>query len=391
MTTAQRISLGGGKYCYSGPGCQWHSPTGTASIKQELRNATAAVAEATTMNEMFNARDRLTAASIRYDATPEGQTRLADEIADTDDHIEGRKLALRLQEAEKYAAQVEKDQEALWNESQNSEGSNILVGKSIALDNNHTYKVPTFNVPNPDDYYPATVGSKHDSTRWVPAKEIASNLRKDFKEAQDKGYLPKHLEFRVTAPPSRMYQTVEVKILGVTDAQAANPDDGRQFGGYYTPEAKELLERTRLIHQAYNSDSSNISVDYFQRDYGGSVSIEDENSKAYREKEAQLAKAKREIAPLKKALQKDFKNTPEFYTEKGVSFKPLKGGGEFGRIPGTDFFVVKRSITGPSGVYESARVYDFTGTAPKKGSFEETFSQMNHRQISQFSKKVFIG
>lgn len=383
MTTAQRISLGGGKYCYSGPGCQWHSPTGTASIKQELRNATAAVTEATTMNDMFAARERLTAASIRYDATTEGQARLADEIADTDDLIEGRKLAMRLQEAERYAAQVEKDQEALWQGEQGSQ--------SIALSDNHTYDVPTYHVSDPEAYYPATVGSKYDHTRWVPAKEIAKNLRKDFAEAQAKGYLPKHLEFRVTAPSSRMFQSVEVKIIGVADSQAIVNDDGFSYGGTYTNEARELLERTRLIHQAYNSDSSDISTDYFQKHYGGSVSIEDEGGKKFREKEAHIAKLKRETAPIKKALQKEFKNSPEFYNEKNISFTSLKDGGSFGRVPGTEFFIVKRSINGPSGPYESARVYDFTGDTPLKGTFEETFAQMNSRQFMRYSKKVFIG
>lgn len=383
MTTAQRISLGGGKYCYSGPGCQWHSPTGTASIKQELRNATAAVTEATNMNEMFAARERLTAASIRYDATAEGQARLADEIADTDDLIEGRKLALRLQEAEKYAAQVEKDQEALWQGEQGSQ--------SIALSDNHTYDVPTYHVADSSAYYPAKVGSKYDNTRWVSAKEIATNLRKDYAEAQAKGYLPKHLEFRVTAPTSRMFQSVEVKIIGVADSQAIVNDDGYSFGGKYTDEARELLERTRLIHQAYNSDSSDISTDYFQKHYGGSVSIEDEGGKKFREKEAHIAKLKRQTAPIKKALQKEFKNSPDFYNEKNISFTPLKGGGSFARVPGTEFFVVKRSINGPSGSYESARVYDFTGDTPLKGTFEETFAQMNHRQFTRYSKKAFIG
>jgi len=336
--------------CHTGPGCRLHSPTGIASARKELKLATDEIRGAGSIDEMFSAQNRLREAQEQYDATEEGRAALTEELASEDDIARRSVLKTRIIAANHRAEDQEKEFARQFAEKRTG-----LITK-IELNNDHTYDVPTFEQQG-DDFYAPTVGSKY--TGYRNATDVAKDIRADLKEAEAKGYLPAGLKYSVTNEKGSMYQGIRVEIQGLSDIAQYKDLEGRR----YNEEALALQKRVSGIREAYNSSASRPEVDYFSHMYGGHTVIEDENSRKYREKEANLAKARREsiktVKPIKDSL-KASTTADEFMAANGnpIFSKESPDGIRYAKLtPDADVYAFERQYNGNRYV----AVYDFSG------------------------------
>lgn len=381
-----RVKTADGKYCYSGPNCKWHSANGISAARRELRTAERELASAQTFDELVAAKNRQAEAIKVYDTTSEGLAELEKQVTSATDEVDKKYLEARLEAAQIQAAQIEADAQKEWEAAE----AGFATG-SIALSDNHTYDAPTFKVVG-DDIYAPTVGSKY--TGYRPSSEIAKNVRADLKEAQAKGYLPKHLTFSVTSDTYSGGQAVRVEIRGVTDDQQFSGENlGGRFGDL-TPEVVELRKRVDGIASAYNSQCIRGEIDYFQSMYYANISVESNHGRQWREKEAAVAKEKRATAPIKKNLiaTYDKTNQEKFVKDNNIKFaNTTKDGVNFGQIEGTSFYAFEypsRMNPGTSLI----RVYDFTGlsTSNNQSITEALKDYEGNRLDKRFRRNRFI-
>ena len=287
---------------------------------------------ATTAEELFAARADVIVARDNYFSTREGIQSLEEAYADSDDEFEKAKLAADLVKAkESFAARF---------------GGNVVAeveSGPLIPEGEHSYDVPTFKRDeDSNDYYPATTGSKFGGHR--PITEIAKDIRGDLKEAQAKGYLPKHLKFSVTVDKGSWTSSVQVEVQGGTDEQIYSPEKDTWGHAKFSEDAKELKKRVEGIAAAYNQSRTNSQVDYFQETYYSRVVLEDAHAAKYRAKEAAEAKAKRETIKKVNSLKSSFKSTP---AEKWLASADVievgsnKDGTKISKVPNSELIVVE--------------------------------------------------
>lgn len=382
--STQRIRLSDGKYCYSGPTCKWHSPTGIHNVRRELRAAGDDLHNATTLEELTAAKDRHAAAQKMYDATDEGlellRKELREENAKNVVSVDKHHIFARIKAAEELAGETERKQQELM-EPKNSGG--------LVLNDDHTYDVPTFAVHGEDITSP-TVGSKYKGFQDVAV--IAKDVRADLKEAKAKGYLPDNLKYAVEIDKYSGGQSLTVTVQGLDDKDLAayNTVYGRNEP---SPQSQELKKRVNNIAAAYNSSVIRGEIDYFSSMYNPRVVLEEQSQREYRLEASALAKKKRQVAAKKKEIVslKAGKDSASFIKESGAKMiHSTKDGRKFGRIDGTDFFVIEK----PSRIDSNktvATLYDLTGIKTTDGtSIEETFSTMDSARIeTRFKKNRF--
>ena len=116
------------------------------------------------------------------------------------------------------------------------------------------------------DDRPGAKGEKYIGSR--PNKEVAVDIRRDLKSAQESGQLPAGLKFGVKMGSGGNSITVTVK--GISNPRVRD-DLGRDVT---SPEAKAVYDKVDRITNAYNRDNSDMMTDYFDTDYYGFVNIE---------------------------------------------------------------------------------------------------------------------
>lgn len=383
--STQRIKLADGKYCYSGPGCKWHSPNGIAGVRRELRLAEEQLHSATTLDEFTAAKERHIAASEAYDSTSEGLNDLERNIQRETSRTEKARLTARLEAAKARAEEIEKAQEAAWVSS--SEEADLV------LNDKHTYDVPTYKEVNPG-MYSAIVGNKY--TGYKSASEITKLLRQDIKEAQAKGYLPKNLTYSITKESYSGGQSITIEARGLKDTQIyeeKNDADDYRFSHAEKPEIKELKNRLSTIADAYNSRSMHGEIDYFNVAYYSHVKIEDEQAAGWRKKESDRLKMRKSVLENRKSLTTDIKQAggkDNFVASSNIDFAhKTKDGVEFGAIPGTNYVVFKHhNSLDPS--KPRLRIFDFNGVGYTADSLESAISQLGSGSITSKFKKNLI-
>lgn len=298
MSTQQRIKLQDGRYCYSGPNCSWHSPSGTAAAKKEMKLANVDVSKAVTFEELQAAQERLAAAQSRFDVTPEGLQALQNEIATEDDSIVKEHLNNRRQHAEHLAAQIEVEQQKKWEASgQEGDLAKTFVGFH---ERKHTYKEPTFHTTGENTMYPTTTGSNYDPKNRVT--DVKRLLKKDIEKAVKAGYLPAGVDYHVTA--NAKDNKIRLEARGIPDALVQIPEEDQGFSREWrTPEGKALHQRMSDMISSYNSDSTNSMIDYFQSSYYVQSTIESEREKKWREEETARTKRMASTRELRKELK----------------------------------------------------------------------------------------
>lgn len=139
-----------------------------------------------------------------------------------------------------------------------------------------------------------SVGEKACGSR--DAAVIAKAMREELKAATAGNYLPAGLQYSVTTHKYAGGQSINIEVRGLTDKDRLHPTETDRYGDQaWRPEAEELRKRVENIHAAFNDDSSNSMRDYFHSTFMGSVSVESDSGRAWREEEAAKAKAKRAL------------------------------------------------------------------------------------------------
>ncbi len=333
MTTVPKCQAKNPALCVD-PQCpekQFHREVSRTALNS-LMKALSASDSARTADDLFAARTKVDAARADYYSTREGIQSLEEAYADSDDDFEKAKLAADLEVAkERFAARF-----GAGGAAEPESGPLIPEGK-------HSYEVPTFvREENADNYYPATTGSKF--TGYRPATEIAKDVRNDLKEAQAKGYLPKHLKFSVTVDKGSLTSSIKVDIQGASDEQIYSAEKNDWGHAKFSDEAKELQNRVEGIAKAYNQSRTNSQVDYFQETYYSRVTLEDEHSAKYRAKEDSEAKAKRETIKKVNNLKSSFKSVPvkQWLTSANViEVGSNKDGTKISKVPNSELIVVE--------------------------------------------------
>lgn len=129
---------------------------------------------------------------------------------------------------------------------------------------------------------------------WIDATEAAALVRKELKAAQEGNYLPSGLKFSVTRDKYSGGQSVRVTIQGLPDADRLDPVETNQWGDPADRrEVRELRRRVEGITNAWNDQDIDSQTDYFNVVYYGSVNIEDDRMREFREREAATRKARK--------------------------------------------------------------------------------------------------
>lgn len=355
-----KVKLADGKYCYAGPGCRLHSPTGIEAARVKRDDALRLYVNASSLDEMGKAKEALTEASIAYDATTEGSATLQ-KILDTEtNEIKRLEALVRLKDARAYVEKVEAEfaveEEKPTRKPRTPKGEKELV--DIEISSNLSPEAEEFaknltpTIIENGGYLGANkfIGAKCPE-KYTSPSVIRGYIRDDIKEAQRVGYLPKNVQYSISKGGS--YNSIQIEVRGVKDSSAFTvepdprwPQDTREVP---TQNAKELRDRVQLIADSYNSDDSNSQVDYFNRSYYARVEIETERSKNYREKEARLRKDRTvglsEQRTFIQSLKQDRKSALN-----QVVWSGEEDGRKIGRIPGTKLFVIDQSSKATSGV-----------------------------------------
>lgn len=304
MSTVERVKLADGKYCYSGPNCQWHSPNGAKTASKKVVEAEQNVLKAKTFEDFQKAKENLGNAYLNYDASDVGKKELEQKISNLTnkkgDVLEIAALKERLDRAKAQERFIEIEQQKMWEKQ--SDPNRLIIS------NDHTYKPANFTSDNPDDMYSSVQGEKYSG--YTDVKVIAKNIRGDLKEAQQKNYLPNHLKFSVNIERFSGGSAIRVTVHGLTDKQITPhkdeiPEDPNDFYAKrrqyeLSAEAAELRTRVKNITDAYNSMSSHPEIDYFDHSYYSSVELEDEQMAKFREEEKHKSKQRAEFNKSKK-------------------------------------------------------------------------------------------
>lgn len=171
----------------------------------------------------------------------------------------------------------------------------------FTLNQDHSYKVPTIL---PAEGYMGSQGwigeklhqrqeeskANDESYHYMSNREVTKEIRNDIKEAVKKGYLPNNLKYSIRNDSAGWSSSINVKISGLGDDYDTHEYDNRYERIVPKKEVKELIERVENIHSAYNSDSSNSGVDYFNRGYYGQVSVLKDSDVAFEQTEKSKSK-----------------------------------------------------------------------------------------------------
>jgi hypothetical protein len=129
--------------------------------------------------------------------------------------------------------------------------------------------------------YEITYGSKYESVKGLPLREITALMRKDVKAAVKAGELPADWKYSVTMKGGAIYPVATAP----RPVYAADPDSypfafnyetGKYVTGYEnrrTAEATEVYEVLTGILNSYNYNGSDVMTDYFNVNFYGYVRV----------------------------------------------------------------------------------------------------------------------
>ena len=132
--------------------------------------------------------------------------------------------------------------------------------------------------------YEITYGSKYESVKGLPLREVTKLMRKDVKAAVKAGELPADFKYSVSiwagsvnlvATASRAIYAAEPDTYDFP--VAFNYETGEYVGTYgsrRTVEATKVYETLTAIANAYNYDGSDVMTDYFNVNFFRFVRVE---------------------------------------------------------------------------------------------------------------------
>jgi hypothetical protein len=223
--------------------CRFHRPNAGAIAfaswkKSEVKLEEAKVAlvrgDETAHSDFMDARYHADTAEEVYYGTNDGLISLLTKLETTSDPMEKYTLEQKVEIA-KYHVQ----EQELANEIDNAAGG-PLIPAQVA----DTYTPPKI-FGGGNDLWPESKGSNYDSS--LSNVKIKTLIGLDLKEAQKKGYLPRHVQLKLRASKGN----ISVKIIGVPANQIYNDPDEQRLSDM-TPNARELKSRITTIVNSYN-------------------------------------------------------------------------------------------------------------------------------------------
>lgn len=149
-----------------------------------------------------------------------------------------------------------------------------------------------------DGYGQGHLSTGSNYTGFMDATEVAKNVREELKRAQEANYLPAGVSFSVTRDKFAGGQAVRVSVRGIPDADRRDPVETNHWGEPADrAEAKELDQRVKSITNAWNRQD--VDTDYYNVSYYGTVDIETDQGRAFREREAAEQKARKDARRAK--------------------------------------------------------------------------------------------
>lgn len=193
-------------------------------------------------------------------------------------------------------------------ETQRGEADVDLLADTAATPEPIGWQPPEPGTVKEDPLYPEWTGSKY--TGWRDIASVATDVRKDLKDATNAGYLPRSvgghdISYSVKVDKYAGGQSMRVEIRGIADRDIYGDPDSHLYRDVYgnrtrTDETKELNRKVARIASAYNQDSTNTQVDYFNTMYYCTVDIEDEDRADWRIKDKQMESYKKELREARK-------------------------------------------------------------------------------------------
>ena len=258
-----RISIGNGHYCYSGPTCRLHGAQLSKEARRDIQKAVIKVDAAVNTYDIIEAKYEMVQALIAYDATTDGQNALTAILQ----NIRDDKYAIRLPYIRRYrtAKAYVKTFERIAKINKNTTiDENGLV--ALVFDDNNSYNEKI--IPN----------IKNGFKRFI--YEVAADISRDIKDAQEKDYLPKGIVCEVEGTDHLKDSQIKINVQNVRDDDIYEQSPTESYQLLQTAQAQELRRRIDVIVAPYNSDSHNSEIDYIPTYYH--VNIETERDREYR-------------------------------------------------------------------------------------------------------------
>lgn len=139
---------------------------------------------------------------------------------------------------------------------------------------------PNFDVPTRIETNGYTqnswVGSRREAYNekangYLGAKEIATNIRQDVKDAVKAGYLPSDLKYSITTDKYAGGFAINAKVSGMGDVYDTHEYNPNRFGLELKPENQEVLDKLQTISDGWNYQDSDGSIDYFNNGFYGNI------------------------------------------------------------------------------------------------------------------------
>jgi hypothetical protein len=220
--------------------CRYHRPDASVIALAQLEEARSALVEAQRrsdidedkVTEELDARWNVDQAEEVYYATEAGIADIKAQMANETNPNEKFMLEMKLASAQYAMADVERINAI----NERNGGPLIPAGQ-------HSFAAGHVSGGG-DDLWPTSTGSKYQ--RDLRANQIKTLVNADIKEAQKKGYLPKHIKFVVRSHRDKL----DVTIIGAAKEQVYNdPDSPRRND--FTKQGSELLNRVQHIVRSY--------------------------------------------------------------------------------------------------------------------------------------------
>lgn len=139
------------------------------------------------------------------------------------------------------------------------------------LPENPTWR-PADGVPRGDAMYSRSYGGKSLGQDMHSIAQVNKGIRADIKEAQDGGYLPDDLTYRVIKNSA---QSISITATGLSVRDYFDRRDSGRFGELQpSPFVREVDKRLEAIAGQYNWNGSDSQIDYFDVNFYSSVRVE---------------------------------------------------------------------------------------------------------------------
>lgn len=268
--------------------CRYHRPDAGAVAKAALDEARSVLVKAERLSEIdennvtaeLDARWYVDKAEEAYYGTEMGIADIKSQMEKETDENEKFVLEMKLASAQYALADAER-----------VNAINERNGGPLIPAGTHTYEAGTVKGGG-NDLWPTSTGSKYE--HGLRANQVKTLVNADIKEAQKKGYLPKHIKISVRSHRDRL----EVTIMGAAKEQVYNDPDSMRRSDL-TTQGRELMDRVQGIVSSYQDSQYDVIEGRTNHaNFWETVNYESDWEKTRREE-------KESVAALKKLAKKD--------------------------------------------------------------------------------------